>query len=63
MPKSPSSKAFESMHQNRSNINQDLLHSTGSSTQYSAVTCTGKEPGEEWVDAYEQLNHFAVTWN
>ena len=63
MPKSPSSKAFESMYQNRSNINKDLRYSTGNSTQYSVTTYIGKESEKEWIDAYVQLNHFAVTCN
>lgn len=61
MPKSPSSKAFESMYQNRSNINKDLRYSTGNSTQYSVTIYIGKESEKEWIDAYVQLNHFAVT--
>ena len=61
MPKSPSSKAFESTYQNRSNINKDLLYSTGNSTQYSVITYIGKESEKEWIYVYVQLNHFAVT--
>ena len=61
MPKSPSSKAFESMYQNRSNINKDLRYSTGNSTQYSVTIYIVKESEKELIDAYVQLNHFAVT--
>ena len=32
--------------------NKDLLSSTGNSTQYSVVTCLGKESEKEWVQVY-----------
>ena len=30
--------------------NKDLLPSTGNSSQYSAITCMGKESDIEWID-------------
>ena len=32
--------------------NNDLLHSTGSSTQYSVMTDMGKESKKEWIYVY-----------
>ena len=32
--------------------NEDLLHSTGNSTQCSVITYTGKESEKEWIDVY-----------
>ena len=29
--------------------NKDLLYSTGNSTQYSVITCMGKETEKEWI--------------
>ena len=37
----------------------DLLHSTGNSTQYSAITNMGKESKKEWM--YVNLNHLLYT--
>ena len=53
-------KAFESMYQNRSNINKDLRYSTGNSTQYSVTTYIGKESEKEWIYVYVKLNHFTL---
>lgn len=41
-------------------INKDKLHSTGNTTRYSVITDIGKEPYEEWIYVYVELNHFAV---
>ena len=32
--------------------NKDLLYSTGNSTQYSVMTCMGKESKKEWIYVY-----------
>ena len=29
--------------------NKDVLESTGNSTQYPVMACTGKEPKKEWI--------------
>ena len=41
-------------------VNQDLLYSTGNSTQYSLITHMGRESEKEWICAYTKLNHFAL---
>ena len=38
--------------------NEDLLDSTGNSTQGSMVTCKAKKAKEEGVNVYIQLIHF-----
>ena len=32
--------------------NKNLLHSTGNSTQFSVMTCKGKESEKEWITIY-----------
>ena len=44
-------------------INNDLLYSTGNSTQYSLVTYMGKVSGKEWIYVCIKLNHLLHTWN
>ena len=42
-------------------INKDLVNSTGTSTQYSIITCVGKDSEKEWIYVYKWLNHFCCT--
>ena len=37
---------------------KDLLYSTGKSTQYSVVTCMGKESKKEWIYVYVELIYY-----
>ena len=36
---------------------ENLLHSTGNSTQHPVVTCTGRKPKDEGTCVYIQLVH------
>ena len=40
--------------------NKDLLHSTGSCTQYSVTAYMGKESKKEWIYVFVSHIHFAV---
>lgn len=42
--------------------NKDLLSSTGTSTQYHAITYMGRDSEKEWLCAHAELIHFAVYW-
>ena len=37
-----------------------LLYGTGNSTQYSVMTCMGKESEKEQIYVYVKLNYFAI---